>query len=487
MTHSRKNELLDIARRAMVERNLRPEFSPDAAAEARALKEDAVVAGDGGEIRDLCDLLWCSIDNESSRDLDQLSVAEPLPGATKVLVAIADVDAAVKRGSAIDDHARGNTTSVYTAAAVFSMIPERLSTDLTSLNQDEDRLAIVIEMAVRDDGAVVDPNVYRARVRNKAKLVYDDVAAWLDGEAPAPPKLAGVAGLEEQIRMQDRAARAMRARRAKNGALGLQSREAQVVFKGGELADLKQVEGNRTKEMIEDFMIAANGAVASFLARKGFASLRRVLRAPSRWDRIVALAAAHDHALPEAPSAEALSKFLAKERTRDPARFPELSLSIVKLLGRGEYMLETPGQKSEGHFGLAVSSYTHSTAPNRRFPDLSTQRLVKAALAGKKSPYANDELEALAKHCNEQEANAAKVERQVRKSAAALLLASRIGDEFEGVITGAAAKGTWVRIFHPAAEGRVVRGYKDLDVGDHVRVKLLSTDVENGFVDFAAQ
>ncbi len=478
------NQLKSIAHRIMIQRGLLPDFSPAVVAETSAIME--APSARGPAIRDLRGLLWASIDNDTSRDLDQLSVAEPMNGgAVKVLVAVADVDAVVKRRSAIDGHAQTNTTSVYTAAAIFPMLPERLSTDLTSLGEDQERLAIVIEMVVDEGGTVKQSDVYRAAVRNRAKLAYNSVAAWLEGTAPAPPRIGAVPGLETQIRTQDRTAQAMRKLRYQHGALGLQTPEAQAVFDGEVLSDLRPEEGNRAKELIEDFMVAANGVTAKYLAQKGFPSLRRVLRSPERWDRIVVLAEALGERLPPEPNGEALAQFLTKRRHEDPARFSDLSLSVVKLLGRGEYVLELPGQRAEGHFGLAVNDYTHSTAPNRRFPDLATQRLLKAAISSEPPPYSNEELNSLAGHCTEQETNAAKVERQVRKSAAALLLASRIGERFDGLVTGASGKGTWVRILHPAAEGKVVRGFQGLDVGDRVRVKLVHTDVEHGFVDFA--
>ncbi len=436
-------------------------------------------------IRDLRGLLWASIDNDSSRDLDQLSVAEAMgDGAVKVLVAVADVDAAVKRRSAIDGHAEANTTSVYTAAEIFPMLPERLSTDLTSLGEKKDRLAMVVEMVVASGGAVTESRVYRAAVHNRAKLAYNAVAAWLDGVAPAPARVLAVRGLDDQLRMQDRAAQAMRAIRFRSGALSLQTPQAEAVFEGDALHDLRPDEPNRAKQLIEDFMIAANGVTARYLTERGSPSLRRVLRSPERWDRIVSLAATFGDRLPPEASCEALAEFLARRRTQDPARFPDLSLSVVKLLGRGEYVLELPGQKSEGHFGLAVSDYTHSTAPNRRFPDLVTQRLLKAAISAEPVPYTREELNALAIHCTDQETQAAKVERQVMKSAAALLLASRIGERFDGIVTGASQRGTWVRIHGPTAEGKLVRGFEGLDVGDPVRVELRHTDVEHGFVDF---
>jgi VacB/RNase II family 3'-5' exoribonuclease len=479
------DELQRIAHAAMLQRGLLPDFSPAVIAETQRISQAA--AASGAEFRDLRALLWASIDNDDSRDLDQLSVAEPMAGGTvKILVAIADVDALVKKGSAIDGHAWTNTTSVYTAAEIFPMLPEKLSTGLTSLGEGEERLAIVIEMMIAADGTVAGSDIYRAVVLNRAKLAYNGVAAWLEGEAPAPPRLAAVPGLEEQIRIQDRAAQALRQVRHAHGALQLETLEVRAVFDDGALADLLPDEKNRAKELIEDFMIAANGVTAKYLDKKGVPSLRRVLRTPKRWDRIVALALETGDRLPPAPDAAALDAFLSKRHQADPVRFPDLSLSVVKLLGSGEYALELPGQPSEGHFGLAVKDYTHSTAPNRRFPDVIAQRLLKAALAGQASPYTTDELTTLARHCTDQEDNAAKVERQVRKSAAAQLLAPRIGARFDAIVTGASDKGTWVRISGPVAEGRVVRGFEGLDVGDRVSVELVHTDVARGFIDFKA-
>jgi VacB/RNase II family 3'-5' exoribonuclease len=481
---SSRGELQAIARRAMSERGLLPDFSPEAMVETNAITRAA--AETDQSIRDLRGLLWCSIDNDDSRDLDQLTVAEAMAGGTvKIRVAVADVDAVVKEGSAIDGHARTNTTSVYTAAEIFPMLPEKLSTDLTSLGEGETRMAIVIEMAVAADGTVTASELYRAVVLNRAKLAYNGVAAWLDGTAAAPAHLAAAPGLDEQLRTQDGVAQAMKSLRHRHGALSLDTLEARVVFDGEVLADLRPDEHNRAKELIEDFMIAANGVTAKYLEGKGCPSLRRVLRAPERWDRIVELTAGLGGRLPAQPDARALEEFLARRREADPLRFPDLSLSVVKLLGRGEYVVELPGQAVDGHFGLAVRNYTHSTAPNRRFPDLITQRLLKAALAGRPAPYATDELDGLARHCTLQEDNAEKVERQVRKSAAALLLASRIGQRFDAIVTGASDKGTWVRILRPAAEGKVVQGSRGLDVGDRVRVELVRTDVERGFIDFA--
>ena len=481
---SNQHDLRAIAQEAMRQRGLLPEFS------AAAMAEAARLSGPGQDkdpmIRDLRELLWASIDNDDSKDLDQLSVAQPLAaGAVKILVAIADVDALVKKDSAIDGHAWTNTTSVYTAAEIFPMLPEKLSTDLTSLNEKEERLAVVIEMTVAADGSITGGYVYRALVFNRAKLAYNAVAAWLEGTGAAPTKLAAVPGLEEQLRIQDGAAQALRRVRHAQGALMLETAEARPVYDADVLVDMRPDPRNRAKELIEDFMVAANGVTAKYLESRGYASLRRVLRTPKRWERIVELAAALNERLPAKPSAQALGAFLETRRRVDPERFPDVSLAVVKLLGSGEYALELPGQEIEGHFGLAVRDYTHSTAPNRRFPDLIAQRLLKAAMAGRPSPYTNEELTTLAAHCTVQEDNADKVERQVRKSAAALLLSSRIGAKFDGIVTGASEKGTWVRVTGPTAEGRVVRGFEGLDVGDRVRVELVHTDVARGFIDFA--
>jgi VacB/RNase II family 3'-5' exoribonuclease len=483
---SMRSDLQRIAHRAMLDRGLVPEFSAAEMAEARGL--DPGVGPADPQIRDLRGLLWASIDNDDSRDLDQLTVAEAIsPTATRILVAIADVDAKVKRGSALDHHARTNTTSVYTDARIFPMLPELLSTDLTSLNEGRERLALVVDMVVDAEGQVTEGELTRAVVVNRAKLAYNAVAAWLEGKSDPPAKVAAVAGLADNLRLQDRVAQALRLRRHQHGALELETLEPRAVFQGDAVSDLRLEQQNRAKQLIEDFMVAANVTTACFLEKKGFPSVRRVLRSPERWERIVELAGTHGAKLPGEPDARALEAFLAERRQADPDHFPDLSLAVVKLLGRGEYALETPGQRATEHFGLAVRDYTHSTAPNRRFPDLLTQRLVKAALADQPPPYPPGDLAALAQHCTVAEDAAAKVERQVRKSAAALLLHARIGEKFEGFVTGASAKGTWVRVLRPPVEGRVVRGFEGLDVGDRVTVKLESTDVERGFIDFSRQ
>ncbi len=480
---SHRAMLQSIAHRAMIERGLVPDFPSEALSELDRINAPATKTE--GSTRDLRNLPWCSIDNDDSRDLDQLTVAEAMPeGSVKIMIAIADVDAIVKKNSAIDDHARQNTTSVYTAAEIFPMLPEKLSTDFTSLNYGTDRLAIGIEMLIAGDGSLQTSEIYEATVRNHAKLAYNSVAAWLEGNGPMPEGIGAVEGLDENLRIQDRVAQKMKAFRHVHGALNLETIEARPVFDADEIRDLEVERKNRAKDIIEDFMIAANGVTARYLTSKMFPSLRRVVHTPKRWDRIMEIASESGSVLPPEPDSRALEQFLVKAKTADPLRFPDLSLSIIKLLGPGEYIVEFPGDSSEGHFGLAVKDYTHSTAPNRRYPDLVTQRLLKAAMAGHSVPYDKDEIDAIAKHCTEEEDEAKKVERQVEKSAAALLLESRVGERFDAIVTGAASKGTWVRLLHPPIEGKLVRGFEGMDIGHRIRVQLIHTDVERGFIDF---
>jgi VacB/RNase II family 3'-5' exoribonuclease len=483
LTAAQSDELKRLAGDAMRVHGLDHDLPAAAVAQANAATPATESAA---EIRDLRNLLWSSIDNDDSLDLDQIEVAATMgPGQYKLLVGIADVDSVVKAGTAVDEHARLNTTSVYTAAEIFPMLPERLSTNLTSLVQDEERLCVVIEMSVEANGALGASSIYRARVRNRAKLAYRSVAAWLQGTAPAPPRVGAVAGLEEQLRLQDTIAQALKRIRQSKGALEFDTAENRAVYQDGVLIDLQPDPKNRAQELIEEFMIAANGVTARFLQQHGRSSLRRVLRVPKRWDRIVQLAKDAGEKLPQTPDALALNAFLIKRRQADPDRFADLSLAVIKCLGTGEYVAEGPAQKPEGHFGLAVRDYTHSTAPNRRFPDLITQRLVKAVLQNRPPAYADTELPTLASHCTDQEGNAKKVERQIEKSAAAMLLRSRMGEKFEGIVTGASDKGTWVRIASPAAEGRVIKNFQGLDVGNHVQVKLMHVDIARGFIDFA--
>ena len=475
--------LQQIARRAMIDRGFLADFSDQAMGELDGIRAAPGSARDG--FRDLRRLPWCSIDNEESRDLDQLTVAQAVKkGIVKILIAVADVDAAVVKGGAIDGHACHNTTSIYTAAQVFHMLPERLSTDLTSLNNQEDRAAVVVETVVGRDGTCETPDIYRALVRNHVKLSYGGVAAWLEGRGQIPRGVMSVPGLDQNLHLQDRTAQRLRQQRYARGALHLDTVEARPVFVGEEIRELRAERKNRARELIEDFMIAANEATACFLESKGYPSVRRVVREPKRWERIMEVASGFGYLLPASPDSKALEQFLLQRREADPAHFHDLSQTIIKLLGPGEYVAGFPGENSPGHFGLAVKSYTHSTAPNRRFADLVTQRLLKAALDGMPVPYDREELTGLALRITRKEDDANKVERLVRKSAAALVLASRIGEHFDAIVTGAAPKGTWVRIDGLPIEGRLVEGFKGVDVGDRLRVQLISVDVEQGFIDF---
>jgi VacB/RNase II family 3'-5' exoribonuclease len=477
--------LQGIAHRAMLERGLLPDFSAEAIAELGNLQIPTLTAGGSPGIRDLRHLPWASIDNDDSRDLDQLTVAEAMSAdKVKILVAIADVDSFIKKDSAIDEHAGHNTTSVYTAAEIFPMLPERISTDLTSLNFNEERQSIVVEMVMGVDGSLQESSIYRAWVRNHAKLAYNSVAGWLENNGPIPEAIIAVKGLDENLRLQDRVAQSMKKLRHVHGALTLETIEAKPVFDGDQIRVLEIEEKNRAKAIIEDFMIAANGVTARYLSASGFPSIRRVVRTPKRWERIVEIAREYNYKLPSDPDSKALEEFLIKQKAKDPVRFPDLSLVVIKLLGSGEYIAELPEGNASGHFGLAVKDYAHSTAPNRRYPDLLTQRLLKAVLEGKPMPYIIDELDELATHCTEAEDAAKKVERRVEKSAAALLLESRIGERFDSIVTGASEKGTWVRLLTIPVEGKLVEGFEGLDVGEPVRVQLIGTNVEQGFIDF---
>ena len=476
-------DLRRIAVEAMRSRGLLPAFSPQALQEAEAARRSLPPVT--GDVRDLRALPWFSIDNDDTRDLDQLSVAEALPGgATRLRVAVADVDAMVPPGGAVDDHAAANTTSVYTAAGVFPMLPESLSTDATSLHEGQERLAVIVDMHVEADGTVSASELYRAAVLNRAKLTYDAVSDWLAGASEAPEAVRRRPDIEQQVRLHDAVAAQLRQWRNRRGALNVNTVSARPVFQDGKLTDLQPDEKNRAKDLIADLMIAANAATARYLSEQGFASVRRVLHAPRRWDRIVALAASHGVALPATPDPLALDAFLRARRQADPSGFADLSLAVVKMLGSGEYVAVGTGDVPPGHFGLAVNDYAHSTAPNRRFPDLVTQRLLKAALARVSSPYAADALAEIARHCTVQEDNASKVERQVLKAAAAWLLQPRIGQVFEAIVTGASAKGTFVRITRPLVEGRLVKGFEGADVGDALRVRLVAVDPAASFIDF---
>ena len=481
--HHNRFDLSRIAALAMTERGLEPVFPPAVETELAAISGCAAEVDTA--IADLRSLPWCSIDNDDSRDLDQLTVCEEQgEGRLRVLVAIADVDALVRKGSAIDDHARRNTTSVYTSARVFPMLPERLSTDLTSLNPDQDRLALVSELHLARDGTVERCSVMRAQVRNQCKLAYDAVSAWLEGAAPLPEAAARVPPIAQQLTLQDRMAQTLRSKRHAQGALEFETHQPRAVFQDDRVVGLAEQPHNRARQLIEEFMIAANRCNARFLAEHGGASLRRVVRSPERWMRIVALAQERGAVLPPEPDSGALGAFLGRERDRDPVGFSDLSLVVIKLMGRGEYVVEMPGTVPIGHFGLAVSDYTHSTAPNRRFPDLITLRQIKAVLKGAPAPYSAHELAALADHCTRQEDAAQKVERRLRKSEAALLLESRIDERFDAIVTGVTTAGVWVRLISPFVEGRLDDHAPGLRVGQRLRVRLGFTDVERGYIDF---
>jgi exoribonuclease-2 len=469
----------------MVEAGFVPQIDSAINAELQAIAATTPPAD--SSVRDLRSLLWSSIDDSKSRDLDQVEYAESLSGGdVRLSVGIADVDAYVAKGSAIDQHAAVNATSVYAGVKTFPMLPEQLSTDLTSLNPDEDRLAVVTEIILAADGVAKSVHIYRALLRSHAKLSYEAVGAWLDRNTSVPAAVAAVPGLEAQIRLQAESAKDLGELRKQHGALELGTIQASpVVDAQGRVTELAVVEQNSARDLIANFMIAANVAMAQFLESKGGPTLRRVVRTPKHWDRIVEIAAEHGAKLPSTPDSPALADFLAKQKSVDPIHFPDLSLAIVKSLGPGEYAVQLPGEEGEGHFGLAVQDYTHSTAPNRRFADLVTQRLVKAALAGQPAPYSVSELKQIAEHCTERDSAARKVERKMRKVAAAVLLQDKIGQEFNAIVTGVTEKGTFARTLVPPVDGRVMRGEKGLRVGDKVRVRLLSADPQRGFIDFA--
>ncbi|MBS1857100.1 MAG: RNB domain-containing ribonuclease [Acidobacteria bacterium] len=463
----------------MAERGFEPDLPAAAAEQARTLE----VHADPG-LRDLSGLLWSSLDNDDSRDLDQIEWAERTAGGIRVLVGVADVDALAARGTPIDAHAERETTTVYTGVHTFPMLPERLSTDLTSLNEGEDRPAIVIEMLVSCDGDIVSSAVYRALVRNRAQLTYSAVGGWLEGAAPAPPKVAESQELAAQLRLQDEAAHALREARGRKGALSFDRQEVQTVVENGHVKGIAAYRSNRASHLIEDFMIGANEVMARTLRDGGVTSIRRVVKAPERWERIAELAARYGESLPATPDPAALNRFLLNRKGSDPAHYADVSLAVLKLLGPGEYVAARPGAEQDGHFGLAAHDYTHSTAPNRRFADLVTQRLLKAFLARSEAPYADERLDTIARACTLMEDAARKVQRDMAKRIAAVAVQQRIGEEFAAVVTGVTRKGVFVRVTDPPVEGRLMRGEAGLDVGDRIRVTLHATDPERGFIDF---
>jgi VacB/RNase II family 3'-5' exoribonuclease len=470
----------------MRENGFEIDVSPGVAQQLSDLERHPPLVAPGADVRDLRRLLWSSIDNDTSRDLDQLELAERSPdGTTKVMVAIADVDAFVPKDSPIDRQAAGRTTTVYTGVRTFPMLPEQLSTATTSLQEGADKLAVIIEFVVGTNGQVQASTVYRGVVRNTAQLSYDAVGAWLEDRGPAPPKVAASPDLEAQLRLQDGAAQALRNERSRHGALNIETIETRPVVVNDQILSLEIQEKNRATELIEDFMIASNEVVARLLAARKVSSIRRVVETPKRWDRIVALAATLGGRLPAAPDSKALNDFLIARKSADPDHFADLSLTVIKLMGPGEYVLERPGDPEQGHFGLAVTDYTHSTAPNRRFADLVTQRLAKAALANQPPPYTDDELRVVAAKCTSKANAARKVERDVAKRIAAIAMSGRIGETFDAIVTGVTPHGTFVRVVKPHVEGLLAQGEQGADVGDRLRVRLIRTDVEHGFVDFA--
>lgn len=477
--------LKERAHQAMLDAGFRPDFPPEVLQEVRQ-PVPAPSAGNGA--RDLRSLLWSSIDNDSSRDLDQVEYVEKLPdGGIRLLIGIADVSASVPRGSATDKQAAFETTSVYTGVATYPMLPSELSTNLTSLLDAQDRLSIVMDLHILASGEVQSGETYPALLRNHAKLAYKSTGAWLEGRGPMPAPIASTPGMEAQLRLQREVSDSLRGLRKQNGALTFSSEEATPVVQNGEVKDLEVTGHNVAEDIIESFMVAANVAMAKHLKEKGALSIRRVVRTPRRWDRIQEIGAQFGVKLPTTPDPRALSDFLDQRKTADPIHFPDLSLSVIKLLGPGEYIVENPGAEHEGHFGLAAHDYTHSTAPNRRYADLVTQRLIKAIAAPEPKPYTEAELSDIAARCTEREDAARKVERLMRKVCAASLLSRRIGEVFDGIITGAAPKGIYVRLRKFPAEGRVTCGMKGIDVGDRVKVRLVSVDVAQGFIDFDCQ
>jgi VacB/RNase II family 3'-5' exoribonuclease len=479
--------LIKAAHATMLEHGFQPDFPEEAKDELKQIEERPTLPAIPGA-KDLRQLLWSSIDNDTSKDLDQIEWAEQLPdGRIRVLVGVADVDARVARGTSLDKHAASETTSVYTGVTVFPMLPTDLSEGITSLNENQDRIAIVIEMCVDQSGTASGGNAYRALVRNKAQLAYPSVGAWLDGKGPAPGKVAANAELAAQLKLQDEAAQRMSGGRFQHGALDLETIETRPVMLDDEAVEIKKLEKSRSTSLIEEFMVAANGVIARSFEDAGIASIRRIVRTPKRWDRIVEVAAGLGTTLPAEPDSKALNDFLLAQKQKDPDHFPDLSLAVVKLMGPGEYVLVRPNEVSPGHFGLAVQDYTHSTAPNRRFPDVVTQRILKAWLAKEVQPYTTDELSAIAARCTLMEDAARKVEREMQKRIAAVVLHTHIGQTYRAIVTGVNNYGTFVRTLDPHVEGMLVQGGKGLDVGDRVTVKLISTNPERGFIDFAVQ
>jgi len=475
-------DLQATAKEIMQQYGFEPDFPAPVSTQLANLRQQPQASA-SGDVRDMRNLLWSSIDNDTSRDLDQIEVVERASnGDGKVMVGIADIDAFVAKMTPIDQHAARETTTVYTGIRNFPMLPEQLSTGVTSLLENQDRLSIVIEFVVGSDGNIKSSDVYRALVRNKAQLQYNSVGAWLEGTAAAPPKVAASSELQDQLKLQSDVAQKLKSQRFQNGALNLQTDEVHPLVLNEQVVDVVKQQRNRATDLIEDFMVAANGVVARLL--QNVSSLRRIVRTPKRWDRIVQLAATKGEKLPAQPDSKALNDLLLRRKAADPDHFADLSLSVIKLIGPGEYVLEPAGEAAPGHFGLAVQDYTHSTAPNRRFADVVTQRLTKAMLAGQQNPYSDDELTAVASNCTQKEDAARKVEREMSKRLAAVAMQRRVGETFDAIVTGVTDHGTFVRVLQPHVEGLLAQGAQGLDVGDKLKAKLVRTDVRKGYIDF---
>jgi exoribonuclease-2 len=477
-------DLFAAARQEMIDEGFDPDFPAGVDEQLATLKAQAAPAV-SADVRDLRALLWSSIDNDSSRDLDQIEAAERVNGGIRVLVGIADVDSDVALDSPIDRHASTQTTSVYTGIKTFSMLPEQLSTDLTSLNEGADRLAVVVDMVVAGDGSISSTSIYRALVRNRAQLTYDAVGSWLEGKSGAPAKVGASTDLQAQLKLQDEAAQILLDERHRLGALNLDRVEAEAIISDGRVQGINTRKKNRATELIENFMVAANGVMARTLRNAGVSAIRRVVRTPERWPRIVELAARYGETLPPEADSGALNAFLQKRKAADAVHYADLSLAVVKLMGPGEYVFARPEDEDQGHFALAAQDYTHSTAPNRRFADTVTQRLIKSALAKRPSPYSDEQLGTIARNCTLKENAARKVERVMNKRIAAVALQHRIGETFAAVVTGVTPKGVFVRVLGPPAEGILIHGQHGVDVGDQLQVKLVSTDPRRGYIDFA--
>jgi exoribonuclease R len=508
---SRGFDLAHAAVEELHEAGFKPEFGRDVQEQVSEIERDIAHWGDAKSAADLRGLGWSSIDNDTSKDLDQIEVAERVPTGIRLHIAIGDVAAAVEKGSPIDEHAQNQTQTIYTAVKNFPMLPLELSAGLTSLNENEDRLAILMSFTVASNGELLDETVSRSWVRNRAQLAYSRVGPWLDAGGNDPKNVVNLRSdsarehdsdeaastrmdgdrnlradwLAEQLKLQDEATEALHRTRIAAGALDFHKAEAEPVLMDGHIASVHEVTQNRAMHLIEDLMVAANGVMARALRKGGRSGLQRVVKTPERWNRIVALAQRTGRTLPEQPDSVELNKFLQAQRESDPDHYPDLAVAVIKLMGPGEYMLMRADDDPTGHFGLAARDYTHSTAPNRRFPDLVTQRILHAMMDDAPPPYTDGELAAIAQHCNEADKALRKIERRMQKRVAAVAMSGHVGEDFKAVVTGSSDKGVYARVIEPPFEGRVVEGEYGLDVGDVVRVKLIHTDPARAFIDLA--